>query len=197
MPICDCGCNKELNRRTIQNHRKGHAFHRLVTTTALALHALGPAVSPPRLKPSKKLRSSRRYFPPSPEPVPKPALANDDMYHVTSDQGDAGDIDVGYEGVDELFIDEVGAEHAIHQARKDVWSTLHNDANSEESSDEGEGDDEDVEGEDADELYGDEDIDDQAYTSYGLSGADLLREDFERDAVANGALIAAVLSVLD
>ena len=91
----------------------------------------------------------------------------------------------------------MGVEHAIHQAHKDVWSTLHNDANSEESSDKGEGDDEDVEGEDADELYGDEDIDDQAYTSYGLSGADLLREDFERDAVANGALIAAVLSVLD
>jgi hypothetical protein len=46
-------------------------------------------------------------------------------------------------------------------------------------------------------LYGDEDIDDQAYTSYSLSSADLLREDFKRDAVANGALIAAVLSVLD
>jgi hypothetical protein len=80
---------------------------------------------------------------------------------------------------EEGFVDEVGAQHAIEAALEDVWSGLHHDDDDveEESGDEGENIEEDPEGW---KLY---DLTD------GLLALDLLGEDFERDATANGELM--------
>lgn len=182
MPTCTCGCNQELTRRAIKKHLQGQTAPRLVSAVVRACQTIGSAVSPPRLNLSKKLRSSRRYFPSS----PVPAAANEEPDAVVSEGGDAARGIGMSEEYDEDFVD--GAQHAINAALEDVWSGLHHhDDNTEEEHNENDED----EGEDVEEdpdgwkLY-----DSWDHSHEGdLSALDTLGEDFERDAVANGEFL--------
>ena len=100
--------------------------------------------SPPRLKPSKKLRSSRPYFPSLPAPT---AVSGEPGSIISEGDGVAEDMDMGVKNNDD-FVDEVDTHHAIEAALNDVWSGLHHDDDDveEESSDEEEDIEEDPEG---------------------------------------------------
>ena len=170
--MCTCGCNQELKSRAIKNHLRGRSVPQLITAAIRTRKTLGPTASPPRLKPSKKLRSSRPYFP----SLPAPTAVNGEPGSIISEgDGVAEDVDMEVENDDD-FVDEVDTRHAIEAALNDVWSGLHHDDDDveEESGDEEEDIEEDPEGW---MLY---DLED------GLSALDQLGEDFEREAIANG-----------
>jgi hypothetical protein len=173
MPLCTCGCNQNLSRRAVNNHVKGRAAPRLITLVVKAHRAHGRAVSPPRLNPPKKLRSSRRYFPSS----PASATAHDEPDFPMSNA--AGDGDASDE--EESFLDEAGAQRAINAALEDIWSGWHHyndDTGAESDDDGGEG----GEGEDAEAGWDDDEYENENE----LSALDILGEDFERNSVANG-----------
>ena len=182
MPVCSCGCNQNLSRRGIKYHLKRQAVPRLVTAVVHSSRNVGQ-VSPPRLNPAKKLRSSRRFLPSSPEPPPS---VNLDHPMSDVDIGDIGDNIIANicEGDEieeiEFDIDEAAVQDTIHHTLDDVWTGKHHavsDNKDFEDADEMDSEDED---EDVEE---DEEIEDE---EYGLSAMDLLEEDFERDAVRNG-----------
>jgi len=111
---------------------------------------------------------------------PVPISENGELDIAVSEGGGAaGEVDMtlGYDN-------EAGTEHAINAALRDVWSGLHHDdddGHDENEEDGGEIVEEDPEGW---KLYdGWDDHED------GLTALDLLGEDFERGAVANGELI--------
>jgi hypothetical protein len=197
MPLCTCGCNQELTRRAIKNHLQGRAIPHLVTAAVKTRHALSSTVSPPRLNPRKKLRSSRRYFPSSPTSV----VSIDEPDFHTSEGDDAvrdGESCMEYE---ERFSDgDAAIQCAINAALKDVWSGLHHsDGDTVEEDDDdaveegddggakGGGDKEDNCADDSWKLY-----DDLSVGENGLSALDMIGEDFERNVTANGELSMAV-----
>jgi hypothetical protein len=188
MPICKCGCNQDITRRAIKNHLRGHTVPRLVTAAVKACRTLRSTVSPCRLDPSKKLRSSRRYFPSSPISV----VNEEPDFPMSDGIGEAEDGSVS-EGVEENIIEEADVSRATNAALEGVWSGLHHDADEEYDEDEndsGEGEEENVtEDEVAEDDYGH--CDDEEHT---LSALDMLGEDFERESVANGELPYAILS---
>jgi hypothetical protein len=208
--LCTCGCNQQLSRRAIKNHLLGLSTPRLVTAAVKARQVLGRTISPPRLNPPKKLRSSRRYFP------SLSASANVDGeadFVMSGDEATSnGGMSLGEGGIVD---DEEGTELAIKAALDDVWSgPCHDGSNSEEEYDddhdveEGYGDDGAQEGFDDDrnleegsnedednEVDGVEGEDAEFWNMYGrwnnhhengLSALDMLEEDFERNAVARG-----------
>lgn len=123
MPLCTCGCNQNITRRAIQNHLRGRTVPRLVTALVKSYQTFGP-ISPPRLNPSKKLRSSRRYFPSS------PTLANfNDKPDMATSEVDIAERDRAMHSGNEaaIILDDEGFEHAVNAAREDVWSGLHHD----------------------------------------------------------------------
>ena len=190
MPICNCGCNKNISRRAIINHQRNHAIPRLVTAVVRASRAQGPVVSPPRLNPSKKLRSSRSYYPSSPEP----ALVNDNVDYAMSEADTGANLgDMNAVSGDELLVDDVATQRAINHTQADIWSGQHHSLSDNEEDEEA-----DVEAEDSEDgpdakdgwrLY-DDPVDcegaDHRSNFNGLSALDMLREEFERNAVANG-----------
>lgn len=193
MPLCTCGCNQELTRRAIKNHLHGRAVPHLVTAAVKASHAFDPTVSPPRLNPSKKLRSSRRYFPSSPTSGAAYDGSNVNFPMSESD-GAAGDGDVGMRCEERLFVDDAGIQCAIDIALEDVWSGLHHDDDStEEEDDDDEGNDE--EGEDTEGGDGGDGWELYDECESGLSGLHMLGEDFERNVAANGELMMADIPI--
>jgi hypothetical protein len=183
MPTCTCGCGVDLTRRAITNHLQGQAVPRLVTAVVKARQTLAPSVNPPQLNLSKKLRSSRRYFPSSPT---SPAV-NEELGFIMSEDGDAGN-EGSHE--EEDAVDEAGVQVSINAAREDVWSGLHHD----DDDSEDEYDDVDDEGEAQDDgdddaeggSIGDDSYDELGDDENGLSALHMMGEDFERRAVANG-----------
>ena len=189
MPICNCGCNQILSNQAIQKHRQ--AGPHLVSAAAQAFQTLGPVVSPPHLNPSKKLQTSQRYFPSSLEP----ALPDWEMNHPTS-EADDGCMDVGPE---DGAVDIDVAQHAIDSTLADVWSGQHHSMSDNDEGDEDDGGDEDSDldsggdgglGPDEgwklyDELMECEG-EDVANNSYDLSAMDMLRENYECNAIGNG-----------
>jgi hypothetical protein len=186
MPVCKCGCNQDLSRRATKKHLQGRTVPRLVTAAVKACQALGRTVSPPRLNPPKKLRSSRRYLPSSPTSVTTNGEAD---FIISEGAGDGPVRDAGIISSDKDA--EAGAQRALSAALEGVLSGLHHDADAEEEYDEngdteGEGDNtDDVDGEDPDgwKLY-------DTWNEYGdgLSALDTIGEDFERNVIANGKL---------
>jgi len=176
MPICMCGCNQNLTRRAIKNHLHGRTVPRLITAAVKACQTLRSTVSPSRLNPSKKLRSSRRYFPSSPPSV----TANEPDLFMSEGTREAGDI-----------VEEANVNRGINAALHNIWSGFHHDdAEEEYNEDEDvEGEEEkDIEGELVEDAYDDGDDDDNA-----LSALDMLGEDFERKSVANGEFPCAIV----
>src|SRR5258705_367471 len=202
MPTCTCGCNQDLGRRAIQKHLQKRSVPRLVAAAAQAFRALGPAgVSPPRLNPAKKLRSSRRYFPSS----PVPAIANCSEMGDASLEVDDGEVlpDVSVGPVVEFVDDDAAAQHAINLILADIRSGQRHSL-SDNESDESDGVDDDSDGQnegvgpdDGWQLYDDlvdyEGREHMADSSYRLSAVDMLHEDFERNVIANGTFLANFL----
>jgi len=206
MPLCTCGCHQQLSRRSIKNHVLGLSAPRLVTAVVKAYQALGRSVSPPRLNPPKKLRSSRRYFP------SVPTSENTDWEADFVMSGDEATRDEGMSSKEDIVDGEMGAERAIKAALEDVWSGLLHDSDSEEgygdSHDSEEGYDDSRDGggyagnRDEEEYGGDEDNEGDGVEGEdaklwnmggpwndhekGLSTLDMLGEEFERNAAAHG-----------
>lgn len=162
----------------MQYHRKGQGVPLLVAATTRMSQMLGTSVAP-RLNSTKKLRSSRRYFPSSPNTH---ALAG-------------GNINVGDDEEDDEIrnmdiCDDMGIHHAIRGVQENVWSGRHHwaaeDEDSENEGDEDLTDSEDGKGCDADreEYWDDGGSDDNVFL--GLSAREKLGENFARDAIANG-----------
>jgi hypothetical protein len=184
MPTCTCGCNQVLKHRAITNHLRGRATPRLVTAVVKAGRT---NISPPRLNPSKKLRSSQPYFP-SPD---MPAAVNEGPDFVMSEGGGAAEGRDSHREEDDT--DEVGIQHCIDAVRKDLWSGLCHDDDDDGADDEGEGEDSDANdgGEGADDSgeggsVGYDSCDGLDDNENGLSALHMMGEDFEHNAVANG-----------
>jgi len=196
MPPCTCGCNQNITRRAIQNHLRGRTVPHLVTALVKSCQTFGPTISPPRLNPSKKFRSSRRYFPLS----PTLASSKDDEPDVAMSEVDiterGGAIHARNEAA--IVLDNAGAERAINAAREDVWSGLHHDDGDADSEHDG---DEDGEGRcmgvgaeegEVDDGYsssddgGSGDYDNSKDDYNGLSALDMMGEEFERNSVTKG-----------
>jgi hypothetical protein len=186
MPMCTCGCNQDLTRRAIKNHLQGRTIPRLVTAAVKASQTLRSTISPGRLNPLKKLRSSRRYFPSPPASV----IVDEDPDFVMSDGiGDGEDNNISAGGEEHTVIEEADAiDRAIGAALGGVWSGLHHDDDdAEEDYDE----DRDDEGEEEVENDTEREVVEDAYDSWddheiGLSALDMLGEEFERKSIANG-----------
>ena len=187
MPVCKCGCNQSLSRRATKQHLQSHTVPRLVTAAVKAYQALGRTVSPLRLNPPKKLRSSRPYLPSPPASV----TINGKVDFILSEgEGEGPTRDAGIILSNEDA--EAGAQRAINSTLEDVGSGLHHDdSDAEEYNGSGDpegeddnADDVDGEGPDGWELY-------DTWNEYGngLSALDMIGEDFERDAIANGKLM--------
>ena len=142
-----------------------------------ASHVFGRMVSPPRLNASKKLRSSRRYFPSS----LAAAVDSEPDFPMSEEDGSTGEGDV------DVDCEELVVQRAINVALRDIWSGRHHDNYDTDDEDEdrrgGEGQDAEgaAEGEDAELNDWDDDENENA-----LSALDMLGEDFERKSVANG-----------
>ena len=179
MPVCSCGCNQNLSRRGIKYHLKRQAVPRLVTAVVHSSRNVGQ-VSPPRLNPAKKLQSSHRFLPSSPEPLPSVNLDHP-MSNVDIGNDIIANIREGGEIEEiEFDIDEAAMQDTIHHTLDDVWTGQHHAVSDNEDFEDA--DEMDLEDEDED-VEEDEEIKDE---EYGLSAMDLLGEDFERDAVGNG-----------
>lgn len=196
MPLCTCGCGQTLARRNIKKHRARKAAPQLVSSAVKAFLQHGATVSPPRLRRSKKLRSSRQYFPSahSPSPTSDPPLAepfnNDAEMNIMED---------GYAESSETNPDDDNVVEAIlRHTEHDVWDGrhYHEDAHEDEgagedSRDNGLDDDYDGSASDDDENgdgYHWEDQQRDPEPSRGLSALELLNEEFEREAIARGML---------
>jgi hypothetical protein len=189
MPVCLCGCNQNLTRRAIKNHLHGRPVPRLITAVVKACQTLRSTVSPSRLNPSKKLRSSRRYFPSSPPSVT--ADEEPDLF-MSEGTGEAGDIGArDEEDIVEGANVNRGINASLSSVLRNIWSGFHHDDDAEEEYNEDEdveGEEEkDIEGELVEDAYDDGDDDDNA-----LSALDMLGEDFERKSVANGEFPCAI-----
>ena len=127
MPVCSCGCNQNLSCRGIKYHLKRQAVPRLVTAVVHSSQNVGQ-VSPPHLNPAKKLGSSCRFLPSSPEPPPS---VNLDHPMSDVDIGDIGDNIIANicEGDEieeiEFDIDEAAVQDTIHHTLDDVWTGKH------------------------------------------------------------------------
>lgn len=164
---------------------------RLVAAAVAQFQTLGPAraVSAPRLNPSKKKRSSRRYLPSS-SPMPSdddeimvdPVDGNHDM---EVDSGDGSDVDA------------LTVLRAIGHAQRGIWSgrwgAVEFEGDDDKSDDED--DDDDKSADDEDDTDENWEGSEEGYDSWeecndienpsGLSALDRIGEDFERSAAAN------------
>jgi hypothetical protein len=193
MPLCPCGCNQDLKRRAIKRHLRGEAVPRLVTAVVKASQTVGHAVSPPRLNPSRKLRSSRRYFPSPPASV----TFDEERDTLMSERdGAAGNRGMSVASED-VIVDDVDAQCALSAALKDVWSGVnHEDDAEDDDAEDDDAEDDDAEDDDVEdddweeEYYNDEEADNEydGRDSHGngLTALERLGEDFERDLLANG-----------
>jgi len=184
MPICTCGGSQELTCQAIKNHLQGRAIPHLITAAMKTCRTLGMTVSPPRLNPRKKLRSSRRYFPSSPTSV---AVVDEPDFLMSEGDGGVEDGDLGMECKEGLSVDDAGVQHAINAALEDVWSGLHHD--DDDAVEEGDDKEDYEEGEDAEVNYAHDDwkmYDDLDVNENGLSALEMLGEDFERNVIAGG-----------
>lgn len=185
MPICTCGCNQDITCRTIKNHLRGHTVPRLVTAAAKACRTLKSTVSPCRLNLSKKLRSSRRYFPSSPT-----SAVNEELDVLMSNGIGAEDGNVSEGGEEDIVVEEADVSRAINAALEGIWSGLHHVGD---DTDEEYDDNENNSGEGEENATGDE-VAEGAYDDWDdgeltLSALDMLGEDFERESVANGEFL--------
>jgi hypothetical protein len=154
----------------MQYHRRGQGVPLLVAATMRTNRTLGIAVAP-RLDSTKKLRSSRRYFPSLPDP------ASEDSFNMELDNN--------------VEDDEIESMGVRNDAVMGVWSGRHHRAAEDEDGEsqggeESEDADEDEEGCDTDheEYWSDDGNDTNDFV--GLSARDKLGDDFARDAIANG-----------
>lgn len=182
--MCTCGCGQNLTIQTIRKHQKNQTIPRLVTAAVQVFHTHGSTVSPPR--PAKKPRTSRDYFPSSPS---QSAGLNT---RIPMDGVEYVDVDA------ETGDDSDNIDNMIHRVQVDIWPSQFDLFRDQSDSE----DDQEASNESEDDEAGDDDGDsDSAWeawqdgtgNSYELSAVDLLGEEFERNAVANGEF----LTILD
>ena len=196
---CRCGCNQNLTRKGIKKHLQGRSVPCLVTAVVRACRRRD--ISPPRLQPSRKFRSSRRYFPSSPASVtvdeePDFVMLEGDRNVASNIVVDEANAKRAINAASDIVVDEANVERAINAAQEDIWSGLHHDDNdAEEEDDDYAGDEGSEDGEEAaGNVEGDYDEWDGDET--GLSPLELLGEDFERNSITNGELWGALSSVV-
>jgi hypothetical protein len=149
---CSCGCNQVLSRRQIQRHLRKQVVPRLVAAAVAQFQTLGRTVSAPRMNPSRKQRSSRRYLPSS--------LESFDDNEIVVDQPHADrDSDMEVDSEEKSDVDELAVLRAIGRAQQGVWSGRR--AAVESEGEESEGDDDD--GDDEDENQEDSKDEDHEY----------------------------------
>ena len=187
MPKCSCGCGQTLCRRQIQRHLQKQVVPRLVTAAVAQFQTMGTIISAPRLNPSKKRRTSRRYVPSSLEPP-----SEDE--EILSDRPPAdeleGDIDIDWEETQDVNQNELTVLRAIGHSQQGIWSGRHHGVAGLEDSDNEEqdsyGDEAQESSDDDGDGYDDWDVNEDLEDPSGLSALDRLGGDFERNAVANG-----------
>lgn len=187
MPICTCGCGQNITLQAIRKHQKGQTIPRLITAAVTAFHGHGRAVSPPR--PAKRPRIEHDYFLSSPSQSaglsseahvhPIDDIEQEDMNANIRDNSDSN------KNIDDM----------ICRMQAGIWphpsdpSFDRSDSESE-NDQEDSGDSEDEAGDDDNHSDGTwEDWQDGTGSSYGLTAVDLLGEEFERNAVANGEFL--------
>lgn len=193
MPKCSCGCGGTLTQQTIRKHLSGKSVPRAIQAAIKAFRTRGRDIRPPQLKPDKKLRSSRRFFPSS----PRQSNSEDIDFYEPSipDHDHAMDLDSINENEDDVGLQ---MEHIIHTTR-DVWSGYRSDDDdngSQGSEERGRGyNDMDNNNDNDDDGDDNEDMESESENGYGMAMVDELGEEFEREVVANGKLCIFILRV--
>ena len=189
MPICTCGCNQNLTRQGIRKHQDGQTVPRLVSAAVGAFQAQRSAVTPPQLNPTKKRRTSRRHLSSSPGPTeelpacigPRITIENDVLMEDIQEHDNA----------DSDLESDSGIGHMIDHMQSGVWSGVWSGREYDEDRSDSENDEEESDENIDEEDNNDSDCEDwenwqDSLGESDLSAIDMLGEEFEQDAVANG-----------
>lgn len=191
MPRCSCGCGGVLTQQTIRKHLSGKSVPRAVQAAVKAFRTHGREFRPPQLKPAKKTRSSRRFFPSSPR--------QSNSEDLDPNEPSIPDFDPAMEEMDYINENEdednteIQMERVFH-ATRDVWSGHRSNEEDDrsEGSEEAGGEDNDmnefIDHSQDDDNYSSEDSGSESKSGHGMTMVDELGEEFEREVVANGEL---------
>ena len=181
MPLCDCGCGQTLDRQNIKKHHARKVVPRLVSSAVQAFLTHGAVVSPLRLLRSRKLRTSRPYFP-SHTSVPLPSESFNSDAEMDFMEG-------GYTEDSPGTADFEVVEFLRHVER-DVWDGRHYHRDEEDDGDCGF---DDV----TEDFASDDDENTKGYDHWEAEHGDtespvldLLNEEFKQEAIARGMFYA-------